>query len=638
MNIKKYLLMAFILLSLLGIFLIFSMINNQRSLLAFFKDEARSFLTLIALAQENSIFAEAELEDKITDNLVSIVNYLNEIGLRKGNIDRIRQNFNLNSIVIYDSITKKDFLKSGNPYGIDYENFRSGDKIIYYYFPVLNEKFIRFIYKTERFVFQFELSAEEIKKFSQQYGIGNILNQMATNPIINYVVLQDLQGIIFATPNVKIMPRIQSDSLLLKAFQNGKDISRITKFENKKVLEIVTPFIVEKEIVGLLRIGMNLDNYYQYLNNIYIQLGLIFVILLGAGIAVFSIFIKHQDYQMRDQFFSHILGVIDEGILLLDEKGNIKGANKMFGKITGMQGVALLNQQYNVIFREDPFSLNIVKETYNFVEEEKEIFNKIIRYATYPLYDKNRKFVGTISILHDVSEIRKREKEQKEKDRLSFLGNLVANFAHEIKNPLNGLAIAAQRLHREFPLQNEQYSQLISAIIKEVDLMTGILNDFLSLVRPQIRENQELDLSRLIEDVGILINEQTKQKNIKFNMDVEEGVIIKGNMEDIRRAVMNLLLNAIEAVSSAPKVDSQIGISLKKENGNVVIKVYDNGSGIPASALDKIFEPYFTTKKGGTGLGLFIAHKIIREHNGTITVESSKEKGTVFTITLNLGV
>ncbi len=633
---KKYLLMAFILLFLLGIFLIFSIINNQRAMLSFFKDEARSFLTLIALAQENSIFAEAEFEDKITDNLFSIVNYLNETGFTKENLDKLRQNFNLSSVLVYDLTDEKVLIKSGNPYAIDTENFRKGDKIKFYYFTFFNEKFIRFIYKTERYVFQMELSAEEIKKFSQDYGIGKILNQMATNPIINYVVLQDLQGIIFATPNVKIMPRIQNDSLLLKAFKNGKEISRITNFENKKVLEIVTPFIVEKEIIGLLRIGMNLDNYYQYLTSTYIQLGLLFVILLGVGIAVFTIFIKHQDYQMREQFFSHIFGAIDEGVLFVDDKGRVKGANKMFGKITSMQESALLNEQYNVVFKEDPFSLNIVKETNNFVEEEKEIFQKIIRYATYPLYGNKRKFAGTISILHDVSEMRKKEKEQKEKERLSFLGNLVANFAHEIKNPLNGLAIAAQRLQREFPSQGEPYNQLVLAIIKEIDAVARILNDFLSLVRPQIKEKQEFDLSQLIEDMGVLINEQAKQKNIKFNMDIEKGVIINGNMDDIRRALMNLLINAIDALSTTPRGESQFGISLKKQDAYVVIKIYDNGPGIPPSALDKIFEPYFTTKKGGTGLGLFIAHKIIQEHNGIISVESSKEKGTIFTITLSI--
>uniref|UniRef100_A0A7C6AGT0 histidine kinase n=1 Tax=candidate division WOR-3 bacterium TaxID=2052148 RepID=A0A7C6AGT0_UNCW3 len=636
MNTKNYLLMAFILLALLGIFLIFSIVNSQRTMLAFFKDEARSFLTLIALAQENSIFAEAELEDKITDNLISIIHYLNETAAEKTVLDKIRQNFNLSSILIYNPSRKSIVIKSGNPYEIDYKGFSSEDKIKYYYFTVLNEKFIRFIYNNGRLIFQIELSAEEIKKFSQEYGIGKILNQMATNPVINYVVLQDLQGIIFATPNVKTMPRIQSDSNLLKVFQNGEEVSRIINFNNKKVLEIVTPFIVEKEIIGLLRIGMNLDDYYQYLNNTYIQLGLLFIILLGAGIAIFTIFIKHQDYQMREQFFSHILGAIDEGVLLVDERGIIKGVNKMFGKITGMEETAILNAEYDKVFNQDPFSIKIVQEIKSLVEEEKEVFQKIVRYTTYPLIDSNKKFVGTISVLYDVTEIRRQEKEQKEKERLSFLGNLVANFAHEIKNPLNGLAIAAQRLQREFPLQNEQYSKLISAISKEIDSMTRILNDFLSLVRPQIKESHEFDLSQLIEEMGVLIREQAKQKNIKFNTDIEKGVVIKGNMEDLRRALMNLLLNAMEAVSAQAGLDSEIGISLKKDRDNITIKVYDNGQGIPASALKKIFEPYFTTKKGGTGLGLFIAHKIINEHNGTIDVQSSKEKGTVFTIVLPL--
>lgn len=626
--------MGIILLILLGMFFVLSIRSSQRSMLAFFEEEARSFLTLVARAQENSIFAEAELEDKTTDNLLSIVSYINEYGYNQESLDKIRQNFNLSSILIYDEIKRRLISKSGNPYEIDFQSLEDSKKIKFYYFSILNGKYIRFIYKTNQKIFQIELSAEEIKRFSQEYGIGKILNQMADNPLVQYLMLQDLQGIIFATPNIKTMPKIESDSTLLMALNNGEEITRITKFGNKKVLEIARPFIVENNIVGLFRIGMNLDNYYQHVKNTYLQLTLIFIILLIAGIFIFTIFIKYQNYQMREQFFSRILGAIDEGVLLVDDQGKITGINKMFSRIAEIQEGLLSNQHYNEKFRDDPFSVNLVQQTGTAVEEEKVIFQKIIQYATYPLFDLNKKFVGTISILHNVTKIRKQEEEQKEKERLSFLGNLVANFAHEIKNPLNGLAIAAQRLQREYPSQNEDYNKLTTIIIKEIDSMTRILNDFLSLVRPQIKEFQEFNLSQLIKEVGILIKEQSSPKGIKYNENIEEGIIYQASIEDIKRVLLNLLLNAMEAVSSVTDREPEIGILLQKGKTNLVIKITDTGPGIPAPALKKIFEPYYTTKKGGTGLGLFIAQKIIREHNGTIKVQSGFKKGTTFTVIL----
>ncbi|MGB9720908.1 MAG: ATP-binding protein [bacterium] len=636
MKIKNYLLMALILLVILGMFFVLSIRNSQRSMLAFFEEEARSFLTLIAFTHENSIFSEAEMEDMITENLLNIISYLSEYGYTQGNLDKIRQNFNLSSILIYDSIKGRLLMKSGNPYDTDLQGFEHNEKVRYYYFAVLNEKFIRFIYRSNKEIFQIEFSAEGIRKFSQEYGVGKILQQMAGNPLIQYVVLQDLQGIILATPNVKTMPKIESDSAMLSAFNKREEITRIIKFGDKKVLEIARPFIVENNTIGLFRIGLNLDNYYQHIKNTYLQLTLTFVILLIAGTFVFAVFIKYQSYQMQEQFFSLILGAIEEGVLLVDNKGKIIGVNKMFSRISNMHEGLLLNQYYSEKFKDDPFSLKTASDCRTVVEEEREIFDKTIQYATYPLFDVSKKLRGTISILHDVTELRKKEKEQKEKERLSFLGNLVANFAHEIKNPLNGLAIAAQRLQREFPAQDQQYNKLTTVIIREIDSMTRIVNDFLSLVRPQIKEFQEFSVSGLIEEVGVLIREQTNEKGIKYIEEIEDNVVFAGSREDIKRVIINLLLNAVEAVSALKERKPEIAISLKQQGGNIFITVMDNGPGIPASVLKRIFEPYYTTKKGGTGLGLFIAQKIVREHNGEINVESSDGLGTRFNITLPL--
>ncbi len=634
MKIKQYLIPGVILLVVLGTLFLISIRNNQRAMLEFFEEEARSFLSLMAQSQENSIFVEGELEGVIVENLMNIVSYLNEIDYDQNNLDKVRYNFDINSVVVYDLKNKKVIIRSGDPYEIDYKNIHSSEKFRYYYFSVLNEKYIRFIYKTLNKCYQFELSAGVIKQFSQEYGISKILNQLKENPLVQYLVLQDLKGIIFATTNVAALSRIESDTVLLKALNNQEEVTRITTFGGKNVLEVARPFIVNDEVVGMFRVGMNLDNYYRHLRNTNVQLAMVFVVLFTAGICIFAVFLKYQNFMVREQFFARILGAVDEGILVVDNRGRIIGVNRMFSKITEMPENTIFNRKYGELFMDDPFSIDSVRRTASAIENEKEIFQKRIQYATYPMVDSKGMLMGTISVLHDVTLLRKYEKEQKERERLSFLGNLVANFAHEIKNPLNSLAIAAQRLQREFPVVSDEHTKLISVMLTQIDSLTHTVNDFLSLIRPQVKETQEFDLSRLIREIGTLIKEQAAQHQIAYVEQIPDNIVMVGDPEEIKRALLNLLLNAIESLVSANITNPEIEVSLMKDSDRVVIMVKDNGPGISESAQKRIFEPYYTTKKGGTGLGLYITHRIIQEHNGLIKVQSDICKGTTFTVVL----
>ena len=186
----------------------------------------------------------------------------------------------------------------------------------------------------------------------------------------------------------------------------------------------------------------------------------------------------------------------------------------------------------------------VVKYGVNIVDE-KFIFGKNIQYSTYPLLDEKNKISGVISVLRDVTKIREFEREREEAERLKFLGNLVANFAHEIKNPLNGLSIATQRLIREFPSENKEYTRLTTTVKKEIESLNKILNDFLSLARPRIKEKNEFNLSVLIQDTLDIIREQAKHKKIILKENIKKGIKIIGNFEDFKRAVLNILLNAI---------------------------------------------------------------------------------------------
>jgi signal transduction histidine kinase len=267
---------------------------------------------------------------------------------------------------------------------------------------------------------------------------------------------------------------------------------------------------------------------------------------------------------------------------------------------------------------------------------EKAVFGKNVQYSTYPLLDHKNRIAGVISVLRDVTKIREFEKDREEAERLKFLGNLVANFAHEIRNPLNGLSIAVQRIIREFPSENKEQARLMLNVKNEIEVLNRILSDFLSLARPRMKEKHEFDLSSVLSQALDLINEQAKDKNIIIKKNITKKAKLYGNSDDFRRVLINILLNSVEALSNVSDRQRVIEINLAEGEGAVMLVISDNGIGMNQDELSKIFTPYFTTKRGGTGLGLYIAHTILKEHKARIEVLSEAGKGTVFTITLGV--
>jgi len=628
---RYYLLLGILIITFAGTFLVLIVRSNQISMLDLLKKEARSFLSIVALAQKNSIFAEANLEDQIVDNLINIVNSLNEIGWTKENLEKFSRNFNLNSVIVMNLFNRRVIARVGDPVELALERMGSEDKLSFHYFNFRNEKFIRFIYRIDSYLVQIELSAEEVKRFSNEFGISRILNELGANPAIKYLALQDTKGIILATPGLRQLSRIENDPALKNLLERKTESIRIINFEEKKVLEVAQPFIVDENVLGVFRIGMNLDNYYQHIKTTNLQLIFIFLILILIIFLLIFFSLRYERIYNLQEVFSKILGAIDEGIILVDKKSKIIAHNKMFCFLTELEEEAILNKDYFKLFTNDPFSVKIVMNEGRVVEEEKEIFKRVLKWATYPLFDQKKKVNGTISIIRDVTKARKFEKEQEERERLQFLGNLVANFAHEIKNPLNGLSIAAQRINREFPSENPEYCFLTSTIVREIDSLNRVVNDFLSLVRPRIKEKYPFNLSALIKDIITLIQEPAKKKGIKIKMGIEEKVEFTGDAEEIKRAILNIVLNAIESVSERT---GKVEVNLRREEKEILIEVGDNGPGISEEIKDKIFEPYFTTRRGGTGLGLYIAKKIIKDYNGRIVLKSTPGTGSVFTIHL----
>ena len=245
--------------------------------------------------------------------------------------------------------------------------------------------------------------------------------------------------------------------------------------------------------------------------------------------------------------------------------------------------------------------------------------------------------LGMAAIFHNqhsyIKEVRGLETEVAHRERLSALGNLAANVAHEIKNPLNAISMGLQRLNAEFQStqDEDQYSRLTELVLGEVRRLDSIVEQFLSLARPLEIKPEELRLQDILKDLGTLEEYGAKQSKVLIRVIAPPDLLpLKADRNYLKQLLLNLILNGLQAMPEGGILTLEASVS----PGNFLITVTDTGAGIPPENLARIFEPYFTTKAKGSGLGLAIAYRIVAAHGGTITVSSEAGRGCRFQISL----
>ncbi len=220
----------------------------------------------------------------------------------------------------------------------------------------------------------------------------------------------------------------------------------------------------------------------------------------------------------------------------------------------------------------------------------------------------------------------------KRADRLSAIGQLSASLAHEIRNPLASIDGATNLIESE-QTPTEMRTASLAIIRKEVQRLNRLLTNLLDFARPRTPEFQAVHPDRLIDATIALINHSAQQKGITLRKDVPVGVpTFECDPEQIKQVILNLAINAVQAMT-AP---GEIILSARQQNSAVRISVRDQGSGISEDDLDKIFNPFYTTKDTGTGLGLSVVYQIVTQHKGVVTAERNPEGGMTFSLTLPL--
>ena len=242
--------------------------------------------------------------------------------------------------------------------------------------------------------------------------------------------------------------------------------------------------------------------------------------------------------------------------------------------------------------------------------------------------------IGALAIFYDqrrhVMRVQELEADLRRKERLASLGDLASGVAHEVRNPLNSISLGLQRLQTECPT-DEEGERFIGLMRSEVRRINDIIERFLHLARPPRMELCECDLKGLVSEVADLMRDEAQAKGVRIDAHLPPNPAIAYlDCPQIRQAFMNLALNAIQATPEG----GVVAFGLEKRGKEWRIRVSDTGPGISPQVRERIFDPYFTTKEGGVGLGLTLAQRVVEEHGGRIEVESRMGKGTTFTVIL----
>lgn len=214
----------------------------------------------------------------------------------------------------------------------------------------------------------------------------------------------------------------------------------------------------------------------------------------------------------------------------------------------------------------------------------------------------------------------------RKKDRMESLGILMAGIAHEIRNPLTSIKTYAELLPKKY--DNPKFREMISKDIPyEIERLNNLINELLEYSKPKKAFKENVNIYEIIEKILALIANKIQKESVKINIDIPKDVFVYADKNHLKQIIINLILNGIEAID---KEEKSINISTMGSLGKTYLIIEDNGCGMDKDELNKIYDPFYTTKASGTGLGLFVCYQLIEENNGKIHVSSAKDEGTSF--------
>jgi PAS domain S-box-containing protein len=342
------------------------------------------------------------------------------------------------------------------------------------------------------------------------------------------------------------------------------------------------------------------------------------------------------DFEAR--FRDEVIENLPLGVVALDARGHLLTWNRAAEEITGLARADARAGPVRRLLSPQGWHDSLVKSLEEGVTQIR-VAREVVRpdgtavpieLSTAPIRDVEGRIRGAVATLIDVSDLRSMEERIRQLDRLAALGRFASSVAHEIRNPLTGIATGVQYLSRGFP-EGDERQESVSFILREVVRLNTIIQDLFTASRPRTLAIERVRVADVVDRAARGAGPAAEHAGVTIRLEgADTWPTVSADADQLQQVILNLLQNAVQATLTGGAVT----VSAAEEAEHVAIVVEDTGAGIAPEHLPRIFDPFYTTRAKGTGLGLFVAHGIVQRHRGTIEVESEPGQGTRFRIVL----
>jgi two-component system, NtrC family, sensor histidine kinase HydH len=336
-------------------------------------------------------------------------------------------------------------------------------------------------------------------------------------------------------------------------------------------------------------------------------------------------------------FTDMLISSLPVGLIATDSLGNIQICNQAAEEIIGVfEGKAIGHSPEEVLPAPLADTLKHSRSDGNTVQQ-KEIRltdgtnrRRSLQLAGLSVVDSEDRFAGNMLLIQDLSQVKELEEELRRNEKLAALGKMAAGVAHELRNPLSSIKGLAVLLESRFK-ENSSDQETAKTLVQEVERLNRSIGELLDYARPHKLQTKRISLVPVLQKAMSLIRMDAEAMGITMETDFTEHLpLVEADQDKLNQVFLNLFLNSIQAMEEGGTLRVMTGV----ENGRVVCTITDTGCGIDHKYVSRVFDPYFTTKNDGTGLGLAMSAKIMEEHGGTIGFESAAGKGTTVKVGL----
>jgi two-component system sensor histidine kinase HydH len=533
------------------------------------------------------------------------------------------------------------------------------------------------------------LNAPDVEGVAAQ--TQRLIEQAIESPDIYYIAIIDVSGkVLVHSDSLKIGNTINRDiNILVKADTGGAFHIIEQPFLSQKFFEVLSPFRPFRNRGGVKRlqeqfmqqsrpntdlspqtdtlagsghqsslgsdthpqfilVGLDMTELEDTIKRYRFQMIFMSITLLLVGLGGWISLMAAQGYSISQEtlkrmraFTGILISKLPVGIIATDHENKIRTFNSTAAAMTGLSLEKVQDGEPEAVLSSK------VSRFFPLHENSDEITDRDVRLAggdnvhyslhliSLPVYNQDSSFMGRVLLMYDLSELKRLEKEIQRHDRLVALGKMAAGVAHEVRNPLSSIKGFATLLGSKFK-EGSQEHEAADLMVYEAERLNRSITELLNYARPTTLNKEQINLGDMVASSLKLISSDAQALGVKTSLEIDPDISdIDIDRDKINQVLLNLYLNGLQAMEGSDlKKELKVSVRSDASVGAVIIEVQDNGKGIPQENIDKVLDPYFTTKPEGTGLGLALAYKIIDEHNGTIRFKSAKGKGTTVSVTI----